>query len=382
MKIRACSMGVSEVGGVDGGDLGGVNTGVAKVRFSVPSMEFVWETDPNGGKKVTFLMGVDGEPMVVVLGGEESREDVDSMLEQRAKRQAHLEADMLKRAAEEELDKLVRLSRSTVAAMEEEATRTQHAPKVRDAAREAVVRSLQEATVEMEGQIQALEEAEAQQRKLSSSSSSSDASSPSSPTPSSSSSGIGSMGSQHLVLSSSPSTSSLSSLSSFASSQPPSPPAFTIAAYGSTITSRRHGGGGTGGVSMWEAVNRASHFPTSTTSSSTLSTSSNINTIVKPPILTPKPTLTPPPCNGSQSPGPPQPLRTSQSTPSPPSSLSSTTSSLSSSSSPPPVATGETEETGSVQNITLSPSKCVVSYNNKNNDYFIFTRRHTGKITT
>ena len=51
-----------------------------------------------GGKKVTFLMGMDGEPMVVVLGGEEgaNREDVDSLLEERAKRQADLEADMLK----------------------------------------------------------------------------------------------------------------------------------------------------------------------------------------------------------------------------------------------------------------------------------------------
>ena len=47
---------------------------------------------------MTFLVGVDGEPMVVVLGGEDgaNREDVDSILEERAKRQADLEADMLK----------------------------------------------------------------------------------------------------------------------------------------------------------------------------------------------------------------------------------------------------------------------------------------------
>lgn len=328
----------------------------------------------DGGKKVTFLMGVDGEPMVVVLGGEDgaNREDVDSILEERAKRQADLEADMLKRAAEEELDKLVRLSRSTVEAMEEEATRTVQS-KVRDPAREAVVRSLQEATVEMEGQIQALEEAEAQQRKLSSSSSSSSssgASSPLSPSPSSSSSissssssGIGSIGSSRLALSSSPSpsTSSLSSLSSFASSQPPSPPAFTISAYGAsttfTPTSKRVGAGP--GVSMWEAVNRASHFPSSSTASSTspTSSSSNFSNTVKPPILSPKPTVTTPHPNGTQPASPPQPLSASPPSPSPPSSLSSTTSSLSSSSSPPPAST-EVMERGSVQ--ATSPSTSVV----------------------
>ncbi|XP_045122932.1 SH2 domain-containing protein 4B-like isoform X2 [Portunus trituberculatus] len=339
----------------------------------------------DGGKKVTFLMGMDGEPMVVVLGGEEgtNREDVDSILEERAKRQADLEADMLKRAAEEELDKLVRLSRSTVEAMEEEATRTVQT-KVRDPAREAVVRSLQEATVEMEGQIQALEEAEAQQRKLSSSStssSSSGASSPSSPSPSSSSvssssssssssSGIGSIGSPRLALSSSPSTSSLSSLSSFASSQPPSPPAFTISTYGTT--SRHLVSGAPVGMSMWEAVNRSSQFSDTTAASNTpsstpASNSSHLSTTVKPPILSPKPSVTTH-TNGTQPANPPHTLRTSQPFPSPPSSLSSTTSSLSSSSSsatspsspssPPPVPAGEAVER--VQEEVASPASSVV----------------------
>lgn len=44
--MRACSMGVGDVGG---GGLGSPRvSGASKVRFSVPSMEFVWETDPDG----------------------------------------------------------------------------------------------------------------------------------------------------------------------------------------------------------------------------------------------------------------------------------------------------------------------------------------------
>lgn len=74
---------------------------------------------------------------------------------------------------------------------------------------------------------------------------------------------------------------------------------------------------------MWEAVNKASHPPSSTSSTSSVLSPANFSSVVKPPILTPKPTAV----------SPPQPLRASQPSVSPPSSLSSTTSTFSSSSS-------------------------------------------------
>ncbi|XP_042863282.1 serine-rich adhesin for platelets-like isoform X2 [Penaeus japonicus] len=287
------------------------------------------------GKKVTFLVGMDGEPVVVVLG--DGREEVDTILEERARRQAELEADLLKRAAEEELDKLVRLSRSTVQAMEEEAARNQQ-NKEHDPAREAVVRSLQEATVEMEKHIQAMEETDVPaSKKISTSSissnSSSSSSSPPSPASTTSSSGIGS-----LKLSSSASSSSLSSLSSNSSSaSPPSPPAFSISSYGAGYGSspRKVSGG------PWET---AAAPPAKAPLASTTSLPT-----VKPPILSPKPSLSSTlsfPSRISHTPAsaatpsfsvPTTPTSTNGShTPSPPSSLSSTTSSMSSSLTPSP----------------------------------------------
>ncbi|XP_027213219.2 SH2 domain-containing protein 4B [Penaeus vannamei] len=289
------------------------------------------------GKKVTFLVGMDGEPVVVVLG--DGREEVDTILEERARRQAELEADLLKRAAEEELDKLVRLSRSTVQAMEEEAARNQQ-NKERDPAREAVVRSLQEATVEMEKHIQAMEETDVPASKKTStssisSSSSSGSSSPPSPA-STTSSGIGS-----LKLSSSASSSSLSSLSSTSSSaSPPSPPAFSISPYGAGYSSSPRKLNGMPWETSAAAPAKAPLAPTASLPTP------------KPPILSPKPSLastlsfpsrishtsSSAPSSSTQSFSvPTTPTTNSGShTPSPPSSLSSTTSSLSSSLTPSP----------------------------------------------
>ncbi|KAK4305014.1 hypothetical protein Pmani_023074 [Petrolisthes manimaculis] len=51
----------------------------------------------SNGKKVTFLVGVDGEPVVLVLGSEDGdgSDDVDQLLQERARRQADLESDIL-----------------------------------------------------------------------------------------------------------------------------------------------------------------------------------------------------------------------------------------------------------------------------------------------
>ncbi|XP_042213077.1 SH2 domain-containing protein 4A-like [Homarus americanus] len=159
--------------------------------------------------------------------------------------------------------------------MEEEATmNTLH--KERDPTREAVVRSLQEATVEMEGHIQAMEEAESRQRKLPSNVPHlhlapgfpvSNTTSSSNGGTSSVSSGISS---SNLPMSSSAS-SSLSSLSSNSSvSLPPSPPAFSISSYGNSHSSSAKK---LNGLPVWDVAAKAS-------------------TSMKPPILTPKPTVT------------------------------------------------------------------------------------------
>nr|XP_053636817.1 SH2 domain-containing protein 4B-like [Cherax quadricarinatus] len=203
--------------------------------------------------------------------------------------------------------------------MEEEAIRNAQ-QKERDPAREAVVRSLQEATVEMEGHIQAMEEAESRQHKFSVD----DTTCLTNGAPTSFSLGTGTS-----KLSQSPSaSSSLSSLSNSSASLPPSPPAFSISSYGNGPTTSAKK---LNSLPLWEA----SAKPSSILASSTLT--------VKPPILTPKPTFTlsPLPQSSTQSIVTPNTSDTTNSHSShgssPPSSVSSTTSNLSSlNPSPPP----------------------------------------------
>lgn len=105
------------------------------------------------GKKVTFQVGMDGEPLVVVF---KDKDFLDSIHAEQTRCQAEREDDSLRNADENELDRFVRLTRSTVQAMEEEASRNaEH--------KEQGVASLQDTSLGSDNQLHYLEDAELSQ---------------------------------------------------------------------------------------------------------------------------------------------------------------------------------------------------------------------------